>query len=291
MSGMSAEQGGIAAANIVGAIATGVGGSLLGQKLAKGASKTAGEVAGTVGGNVGGLALQLIVQGSTGVLTGEAFAEDIKVLIISELLEQALTKLIGGPVALVLLVVQIVGAILDSFWDPFRAIYQKDLDVMHEQYQQEMRNNLYSMGYKWPLVATPNILPVDADGKLLEPVRNQVEAHMREYLNLKGLVYASDVIRAKAIADAADYKEVSFLSDSQGTLIGSLANVDLNTSIVAAKMITLVVRYREARDTIARNARARESKRKMEIVKKFACYASCFVVIVLIFILLIRKLF
>jgi len=274
-----AELNAIKAGNIGGAVMTGIGGSMAGEALIKrlfdGVTDTQAGIGGDIGGNVGGLALQLIVQGATGQLDGKTFAEDIKSLIISEAIEKALTALgkniLGtagaGPIAALLMVLQIGGAILDAFWDPFKAVYQEELDALHEKYQRQMRSAFYDEGYKWPLIVKPDILPTDDSGVVLEPVQKQVAALMKEYLDARGLVTVKDLIQMSVTAEVANYREIALMSNAAGTLIGSTANVAFNAEVVVAKMVLLLVKYRQARETIAKNVLAREQKRKAEKVK------------------------
>jgi hypothetical protein len=289
MEGLSqTELNAIGAANIGAAVLAGGGGGFLGQKLAervlakkmsKAGADAVGDIAGDIGGNIGGLALQLITQGATGQLTGDVFGEDIKVLIIGEILEKALTKLAGvgaGP----LMVVQLVGAILDTFWDPFKAYSQGDLDQLHTKYQQAMVDELYPQKLRWPLVVTPEILPLDTEGNIAAPVMEQIRQFMRQYLDLKGLVYVEDIIQSRLMSELSDFQNITFLSSATGTLHGSLANLGLQAQVMAARMVTLYVRYRDARKKIAEKAAERARRQKVETAKKYVGYFACFLCVV-----------
>ncbi|KAJ3038109.1 hypothetical protein HDV00_000992 [Rhizophlyctis rosea] len=296
-----AEQNALGAANIGVAVATGVGGAKLGEKLAsmamseksaqKAAGKVVGNLAGDVGGNLGGLALQLITQGATGQLSADVFAEDIKVLIIGELLEQALTKLAGvsaGP----LMVVQLVGALLDTFWDPFKAYHQKDLDELHDKYQQAMKNELYTLRMKWPLVVTPEILPRDTEGNLAAPIRDQIRTYMREYLDLRGLVYVEDTLEKRMLSELSHFNDIKFLSTASGQLVGAVSDLGLQAQVLAAQMVVLYMRYREVRKKLAKTAIEREERRRWEAVKRYAGYTASFSCVMCLFLccyLAIRK--
>jgi hypothetical protein len=288
-----AETNAIGAANLVAAVGAGAGGGVLGERLAKKAgAKAVGELAGDIGGNVGALALQLIVQGATGQLTGEVFGEDIKVLIIGEVLEKALTYLAGvsaGP----LMVVQLVGAVLDTFWDPFKAYHQKDLDALHDMYQQSMKNELYTLRLKWPLIVTPEILPKDTEGNLAAPVLEQIRLYIRQYLDLKGLVTKEDIIERRMMSELSQFNDIRFVSSASGTLVGSIANLGLQADVLAAQMVVLYLKYRQARQKIAQNAIDRAEQKKWEAAKKYAGYASsvvCVICLVLCCFFAIRRL-
>lgn len=257
-------------AGVGSAIGVGVVSSNLGTKLAKKvAGEAMGEVGGTIGGNVGALALSLITQAASGqTITVEGFMEEVGVLIISEMLEQALKAAVGGPIGVIIIVVGIIGAILDSTVNPFGAMRQKDLDELRAQYHQSAVNKLYPLGMHWPLIVKPEILPLDENGKLLEPMKIRLQTLMKQYLDSKGLVTKNEVIERRLVSDLNDFREIRLMSTTTGTLVGSTINLGLDAQVFAARMVILLVQFRKAREQVAKNIVAREQQRKWEKVKQ-----------------------
>jgi hypothetical protein len=66
----------------------------------------------------------------------------------------------GVVVALVIVAFQILGGIIDSFANPFQAMFNKDLKQMHDAYHSSLKKAYLDMGLNWPIEIKPDLVGI-----------------------------------------------------------------------------------------------------------------------------------
>lgn len=73
------------------------------------------------------------------------------------------SALATGPFAILVALGQILGMLLDQFWDPFKLYYNPDLKDFKTAYDSAVQKMFLDEGYNWPLEMKPNIMPITED--------------------------------------------------------------------------------------------------------------------------------
>jgi hypothetical protein len=66
----------------------------------------------------------------------------------------------GVVIALVIVAFQILGGIIDSFANPFQAMFNKDLKQMHDAYHSSLKKAYLDMGLNWPIEIKPDLVGI-----------------------------------------------------------------------------------------------------------------------------------
>lgn len=108
-------------------------------------------------------------------------------------LAKGLLNLLGGPIGLALLLIEVTFSLIDALWNPFQTYYNKDLAEYKQLIESGIRKEFQQLGRAYPFEVKPNIQP-ETDEEVKE-----YWGYYDEYLTDRGLVSAEEV---KSILDA-----------------------------------------------------------------------------------------
>jgi hypothetical protein len=114
-------------------------------------------------------------------------------------------KLAGGPVGLAMMLLDVISALLDNLWNPWKNYFNKDLIEMSAELNTESLDVYKSMGVEYPTIIVPNIIP-EADD---EKGNQQISDDMLKYYQDRGLITPEEAKRqkAKAFQDFTEYNK------------------------------------------------------------------------------------
>jgi hypothetical protein len=97
-----------------------------------------------------------------------------------------------GPLAIVLVVFQVCGAILDAAWDPFKNYFNSDLETMRLGIIDSLKVAYREVDMNYPIETKPDILqnlndPVSQDYK-------DFQNYMKKYMDDRGFISSEDVL-------------------------------------------------------------------------------------------------
>lgn len=146
---------GAQAAGIIGnyVVDTVVGGMAIAE-TAKNTSMSSGEKGYAITGDVIGIAANIGVNVFTSTaLTGVGSTA-------SATLAAGAATGPGIVIAIAIVALQILGGIIDSFANPFQAMFNRDLKQMHDVYHSSLKKTFLDMGLNWPIEIKPDLVGI-----------------------------------------------------------------------------------------------------------------------------------
>jgi len=101
--------------------------------------------------------------------------------------------LILGPIGIALIVLQIIGAVIDLFFNPFAVLKNRDLNGVRKQYLDSYIDNYTKEGHAYPQIISPNYLDVDEEQVLTPATKKLFFEYFNEWLRLNGYVNQEDM--------------------------------------------------------------------------------------------------
>lgn len=103
-----------------------------------------------------------------------------------------MSSLIGGPVAIAIMVFQLCGAILDAAWNPFKNYFNSDLETIRLAIIDQQKVAYKEANMNYPIETKPDIL-----SSLEDPDSEQYKTYMnfvKKYLDDRGLISKEEVL-------------------------------------------------------------------------------------------------
>lgn len=72
---------------------------------------------------------------------------------------KAAMAMAGGPIGLALLLISLTLGFMDMFWNPWKNYFNKDLNEMVDQLNEEATKQYSHLGFSYPTTMKPNIMP------------------------------------------------------------------------------------------------------------------------------------
>jgi hypothetical protein len=128
------------------------------------------------------------------------------------------TMLIAGPAAIFVALAQILGGVLDAFWNPFKGYFNRDIENVRKQINNGIKSEMLQSGLNWPLEVKPDLIGTLGDKDKLELFKRYV----KNYYEDNGLIFKEDVLEEENL-----YKELrsmkrfrkKFTIDEDGNMI------------------------------------------------------------------------
>lgn len=171
-------------ASKVGQIATQIGETAVGKTVTK-AAKTVAPVA-DVGIDIG-MGLYSLSETAKSSQTGGEKAYNIAgdVLGIGANVGSSVAALVFGPVGIAVAILQILGSILDAYWNPFKNYFNRDLRDIRKAYDDAIRRDFINMGMNWPMEVKPDLVgTIFGDKQTIDKYKK----YLQEYYNNNGLI-------------------------------------------------------------------------------------------------------
>lgn len=94
-----------------------------------------------------------------------------------------------GPIALVVIAAQLVGALLDSLWNPFKNYFNSDLETMRLAIKSELKKAYNQENVNWPLEVKPDFLSgLNSKSPDYQKTIKEFQDYIQEYYDDKGLI-------------------------------------------------------------------------------------------------------
>lgn len=90
--------------------------------------------------------------------------------------------LMGGPIGVAILLISLTLGFLDMFWNPWKNYFNKDLDDLVNNLNEEAEKQYRLQGYKYPIQIKPNIMPET------EEEMEEFRKDMRQYFTDRNLI-------------------------------------------------------------------------------------------------------
>jgi hypothetical protein len=123
----------------------------------------------------------------------------------------------GVIVALAIALAQILGGILDSFWNPFKGYFNKDIEQIRKAYNDATKKQMLLMSLNWPLEIKPDLMGTLGDPETME----RFKQYVKNYYDDNGLISKEDVLKEedlyRTMRDMKRYRK-KFTSDEDGNL-------------------------------------------------------------------------
>ena len=187
--------------------AAGKAGTQTGEAAGKAAGKATGEAAGKAAGKVAGEllgpAIDIVMGGiqiassanEKNVSAGrKAYNITGDVVGIGANIAAGTGALVGGPIAIAIVVFQVCGAILDAAWNPFKNYFNSDLETMRLGILESLKAAYKEANLNYPIETKPDILAGLSDPNSEES--KEYLAIMDTYLQDRGLI-SSEEVRAE----------------------------------------------------------------------------------------------
>lgn len=101
----------------------------------------------------------------------------------------------GFLVALAVMVAQMLGAILDLYFNPFKAYFNRDLKDIRKAYDTGLKKQMLDVGLNWPLEVKPDIMGLFGDEENLK----KYKGYMKEYLDQNGIISQEEALAEENI--------------------------------------------------------------------------------------------
>lgn len=97
-------------------------------------------------------------------------------------------NLLGGPIGLALLLIELTFSLIDAFWNPFKHYSNQELLDMLDKLNEEFRKEFQLVGVAYPLEIKPNITPETKEES------DEYLKYYNEYLNDRGLISKEEAL-------------------------------------------------------------------------------------------------
>ena len=173
---------------------------------------------------------------------------------------------IGLAVAAVIAVVQILGSIIDQFFNPFLPMFNRNLNEMRAAYHSSIKNNFLEMGLNWPLEIKPDIIGIIFGDEKNKKIYYD---YVKEYYSNRNLISKDEFLEEyqlllnirKLVRNTRKY-----IYDAEGNAIAKQDTNQATFDIIAEGQSNLLL-------MLALQARIakyrRENKPKPSMIKKF----------------------
>ena len=173
---------------------------------------------------------------------------------------------VGLAIAVVIAVVQILGAIIDQYVNPFQPMFNRNLNEMRAAYHSSIKNNFLEMGLNWPLEIKPDIINIVFGD---EKNKKKYYDYLNEYYSNKNLISKQEFLEEyqlllnirKLVRNTRKY-----IFDAEGNAIAKQDTNQATFDIIAEGQSNLLL-------MLALQARIakyrRENKPKPSMIKKF----------------------
>lgn len=129
-------------------------------------------------------------------------------------------SLATGPLAVLLIIGQVLGALLDSFVNPFKNYFNRDLRDMRAAYDAESKRSFVNLGINWPLEVKPDLIgTVFGDAETTK----EYQKYLQEYYYDKGLITEEQFLEDfNILLDLRKLRRFNkkFITNEQGEIIG-----------------------------------------------------------------------
>jgi hypothetical protein len=108
---------------------------------------------------------------------------------------------VGVIASIVLIVAQVVGAILDAAWNPFKNFYNADIENIRNSIKQKLKSNFAGKGLFWPLEVKPDFLNSIYDETHPNHKKDLTEFQnlVKQYYDDNGLITKEEVLKEEKL--------------------------------------------------------------------------------------------
>lgn len=114
--------------------------------------------------------------------------------VIGASMDIAMGILLTTGVGIAIVVVQVLGSILDTAWDPFKNYYNRDLKAMKAGFEQAIGEILLENGLGWPLEIKPDYFNLDKSDPEYQDKLQEFINLIQKYYDNNGIIQSEEVL-------------------------------------------------------------------------------------------------
>lgn len=231
-------------------------GEQTGKSLSKAGEKLAGEAFGVGIDAVMG-SMNIASRAQAPDVPDDIKGYNVSMEVVSTATNVALNFL-SGPAALVMVLAQVVGSIIDSAWNPFEAHFNSDLETMRKSMNEALKKAYNEQNVNWPLEVKPDFLSgLNSQSPNYSETIKEFRGYMDEYYANNGIITKEaaleeenmlvEIINMRRMRRAGKFDENGNLviADPTATAVSILDNDNNNMLMLLA--LAIAVKKRNAK--------------------------------------------